>query len=169
MVRMVLDVGADWAVPVDAAIPLLPVSVAVARVSLASEPVEMAGVLRVEPVARTEAALPVKWLDRSEFMEEAALDRMLENPEETFSDTAESVAVAATLDRLELNEDAKLDKAADASLVTEAVGAAVAPLRASESTDDSAEETALEKSDAAEFTTPLAPVPDEAAEEAPED
>lgn len=148
---------------------MLPVSVAVAMVSFASEPVEMAGVLMVEPVARTEAALSVKWLDRSEFMEEAALERMLENPDETFSDSAESVAVAATLDRLELNEEAKLDSAADASLVTDAVGAAVAPPLAPESTDDSAEETALEKSDAAELTTPAAPVPDEAAEEATED
>lgn len=157
----VLEGRVTGAVPVEGAIESVLLSVAAAVVvELVSESVSEAGVSMTEPVADAEEALSVvKWLERSEFMEEAALDRMLENPADKDSGTAESVAVAAWLDKPELRDDAKLDKAADASLVIAAVPVAVGLPLASESTEDSAEATALEKSEAAEDTRPgAAPV-----------
>jgi hypothetical protein len=107
-----------------------------------------------ESVAAAEAALAVvKWLDRPESKEEAALDKMLENPDARDSVTAASVAVAATLDSSEPSEEAKLDRAEDAASVIGAVVVAVGLPLASDRTDDSAEETALAKSEAADDTT----------------
>lgn len=158
----VIDTGA---VPVDGAIPVEAVSISVA---LVSDPMEDAGVLITESVATAEAALSVvKWLDRPESKEEAALDKMLENPEARDSVTAASVAVAATLDNSEPSEEARLDRAEDAASVIGAVVKAVGLPLASDRTDDSAEETALAKSDAADDTTPEAAAVSEAASEVP--
>lgn len=79
------------------------------------------------------------------------------------------MAVAATPARSELNDEAKLERAADASLVMDAVSVAVGLPLAPEITDEAAEETALERSEAAEETTPdtPAPVPAAAAAEVP--
>lgn len=143
---LVSDTGA---VPVDGAIPVEAVSVSV---ELASDPT--AGVLAIESVAAAEAALlVVKWLDRPESKEEAALDKMLENPEARDSVTAASVAVAATLDSSEPRDEAKLDRAEDAASVIGAVVVAVGLPLASDKTDDLAEEMALAKSEAADDTT----------------
>lgn len=143
---LVSDTGA---VPVDGAIPVEAVSISV---ELVSDPT--VGVLTTESVAAAEAALAVvKRLDRPESKEEAALDKMLENPDARDSVTAASVAVAATLDSSEPSEEAKLDRAADAASVIGAVVVAVGLPLASDSTDDSAEETALAKSEAADDTT----------------
>jgi len=87
--------------------------------------------------------------------EDAALDKTLENSEARDVDTAESVAVAAMLESSELREEARLDSTLVALCVT--VGgtllAVIAMLETSESTDDWADETALDASDAAEDTT----------------
>lgn len=158
----VIDTGA---VPVQEATPVEAVSISVA---LVSGPMEAAEVLITESVATAEAALSVvKWLDRPESKEEAALDKMLENPEARDSVTAASVAVAATLDSSEPNEEAKLDRAEDAASVIGAVVKAVGLPLASDRTDDSAEETALAKSDAADDTTPEAAAVSEAVSEVP--
>lgn len=117
----VLEVTVTGAVPVDGAIVLLPVSVAEAAVVLVSASVKDAPTLDAESVADAEEALLVKWLESSEFTDEAALDRMLEKPAERDSEAAVPVTVAATLEKSELSEEAKLDKAADASLVADAV------------------------------------------------
>ena len=91
---------------------------------------------------------------------------MLEKPEAMDSVTAASVAVAATLDNSEPSEEAKLDSAEDAASVIGAVVVAVGLPLASDKTDDSAEETALAKSEAAEDTTLEATaVPEVASEE----
>lgn len=160
---LVSDTGA---VPVDGATPVEAVSMSVV---LVSEPMEGAAVLTIESVAAAEAALSVvKWLDRPESKEEAALDKMLENPEAIDSVTAASVAVAATLDSSEPSEEARLDRAEDAASVIGPVVVAVGLPLASERTDDSAEETALAKSEAAEDTTlEAAAVPEAATEEVP--
>jgi hypothetical protein len=143
---LVSDTGA---VPVDGAIPVEAVSTSV---ELVSDPT--AGVLMTESVAAAEAALAVvKWLDKPESKEEAALDKMLENPDARDSVTAASVAVAATLESSEPSEEAKLDRAEDAASVIGAVVVAVGLPLASDRTDDSAEETALAKSEAADDTT----------------
>ena len=117
-------------------------------------------VLRIESVADAEYALSVlKWLERPEFIEEAALDKMLEKPSARDCVTAGSVAVAATPARSELNDDARLESTADASLVMDAVPVAVGLPLAPEITDEEAEETAFEGSDAAEETTLETPAP----------
>jgi len=108
-----------------------------------------------------DAALPVvvalivgKLDESSEANDEAALDKTLENCEASELDTAESVAVATTLDSSELREEARLESALDAAAVT--VDGTPVPLLAnvdaSESTEDPAEATTLEASDAAEDT-----------------
>lgn len=165
----VLEVIDTGAVPVDAATPVVAVSVAVKSVVLVSDPTEGTRVLTTESVAAAEDALSVvKWLERPEFKEEAALDKMLENPEARDWVTAASVAVAATLDKSELSEEARLDRAEDAAAVIEPVVVAVGLPLASDSTDDWAEETALANSEAAEDTTPEAPVvADAVSEEVP--
>ena len=128
---LVSDTGA---VPVEAAIPVEAVSISVV---LVSEPTEGNAVLMTESVAAAEAALSVvKWLERPESKEEAALDKMLENPEARDCVTAASVAVAATLDKSEPSEEAKLDRAADAASVIGPVVVAVGLPLASDSTDD---------------------------------
>ena len=158
----VIDTGA---VPVDGTTPVEAVSTSV---TLVSDPTEDTGVLMTESVAAAEAALSVvKWLDRPESKEAAALDKMLENPEARDSVTAASVAVAATLDNSEPSEEAKLDRAEDAASVIGAVVVAVGLPLASDRTDDSAEETALAKSDAADDTTLEAAAVLEAASEVP--
>lgn len=157
---LVSDTGA---VPVDGATPVEAVSISVVFVS---ETTEGNAVLMTESVAAAEAALSVvKWLDRPESKEEAALDKMLENPEAIDSVTAASVAVAATLDNSEPREEAKLDRAEDAASVIGAVVVAVGLPLASDKTEDSAEETALAKSEAAEDTTLEATALSEAASE----
>jgi hypothetical protein len=144
-------------VPVDEATMLEAVSLTGDAVALVSDST-MTPVLMIESVADAEYALSVlKWLERPEFMEEAALDKMLENPEARDCVTAGSVAVAATPARSELNDEAKLERAADASFVMEAVAVAVGLPLAPEITDEEAEETALERSEAAEETTPDKP------------
>jgi hypothetical protein len=165
----VLEVIDTGAVPVEGAIPVGAVSTAVTSVVLVSVPTEDAGVLMTESVAAAEAALSVvKWLDRPEFNEDAALDKMLENPEARDWVTAASVALAATLDKSEPKEEAKLERAEDAASVIGPVVVAVGLPLASESTDDWAEETALANSEAAEDTTLEATaVPDTVGEEAP--
>lgn len=159
---MMLEVTETGAVPVDGATPL-------AAVSLPDKSVVLVSVLMTELVADAEAALAVvKWLERPEFKDDAALDKMLENPDARDSVTEASVAVAATLEKSELSEEAKLDRAADAALVIDPVVVAVGLPLASDSTDDWAEETALANSEAAEETTPVAPaVWDAASEEVP--
>ncbi len=108
-----------------------------------------------------DAALPVvvaliagKLDESSDANDEAALDRTLENCEASELDTAESVAVATTLDSSELREEARLKSALEAAAVT--VDGTLVPLlasvEASESTEDPAEATTLEASDAAEDT-----------------
>lgn len=86
---------------------------------------------------------------------DAALERMLEYSDASELDTAESVAVAAMLDSSELSEEARLDRALDAPLVT-VVGApdvaVLAMLDASERAEDATEETTLDASDAADDT-----------------
>jgi hypothetical protein len=146
-------------VPVDETATLGAVSLAGDAVALVSDST-MIPVLMIESVADAEYALSVlKWLERPEFIEEAALDRMLENPDARDCVTAGSVAVAATPARSELNDEAKLERAADASLVMDAVAVAVGLPLAPEITDEDAEETALERSEAAEETTPEIPEP----------
>ena len=158
----VIDTGA---VPVVAGTPVEAVSISVA---LVSDPTEAAGVLITESVATAEAALSVvKWLDIPESKEEAALDKMLEYPEARDSVTAASVAVAATLDNSEPSDEAKLDRTEDTASVIGAVVKAVGLPLASDRTDDSAEETALAKSDAADDTTPEATAVSEAAGDVP--
>lgn len=163
----VLEVMDTAPVPVDEAMTLEAVSLAdKAEVVLVSDSTEDSGVLMTDPVADAEDALSVvNWLDSPESSEEAALDRMLEKPSERDSVTAGFVAVAATLEKSELSDEAKLDKAAEASLVIEAVPVVVGLPLASERTDDWAEETAAEKSEAAEDTTPGTPAVSEAATE----
>lgn len=56
--------------------------------------------------------------ERSEANEDAALESTLEISEARELDTAESVAVAATLESTELSEEARLDSALDAPSVT---------------------------------------------------
>jgi len=108
-----------------------------------------------------DAALPVvvallvgKLDESSDANDEAALDRTLENCEASELETAESVAVATTLDSSELREEARLESALEAAAVT--VDGTLVPLpakvEASESTEDPAEATTLEASDAAEDT-----------------
>ena len=146
-------------VPVDETATLEPVSLASDAVALVSDST-MTPVLMTELVADAEYALSVlKWLERPEFMEEAALDRMLENPEARDCVTAESVADAATPARSELNDEAKLERAEDASFVMDAVAVAVGLPLAPEITDEEADDTALERSEAAEETTPDRPSP----------
>jgi hypothetical protein len=145
--------------PVDEATTLEPVSLAGDAVALVSDST-MIPVLMIESVADAVYALSVlKWLERPEFMEEAALDKILENPEARDCVAAGSVAVAATPARSELNDEAKLERAADASFVMDAVAVAVGLPLAPEITDEEAEETALESSSAAEETTPARPSP----------
>lgn len=145
--------------PVDEAATLEPVSLASDAVALVSDST-MTPVLMTESVADAEYTLSVlKWLERPEFMEEAALDRMLENPEARDCVAAGSEAVAATPARSELNDEAKLERAADASFVMDAVAVAVGLPLAPEITDEEADETALERSEAAEETTPDKPSP----------
>lgn len=109
-------------VPVDVAEALAPVSTGDVVVALLSGSTVDPEVVLAEPVAVAENALLVdNWLDRPESKEEAALERMLENPDARDCDTAASVAVAATLDKSELNEEAKLDRAEDAASVAAAV------------------------------------------------
>jgi hypothetical protein len=145
--------------PVDETATLEPVSLASDAVALVSDST-MTPVLMTELVADAEYALSVlKWLERPEFMEEAALDRMLENPEARDCVTAESVADAATPARSELNDEAKLERAEDASFVMDAVAVAVGLPLAPEITDEEADDTALERSEAAEETTPDRPSP----------
>jgi hypothetical protein len=147
-------------VPVDETATLEAVSLAGDAVALVSDST-MIPVLMTESVADAEYALSVlKWLERPEFIEEAALDRMLEKPEARDCVTAGSVAVAATPDRSELKDEAKLERAAEASFVIAAVAVAVGLPLAPEITDEEAEETALESSEAAEETTPDRPSPD---------
>jgi hypothetical protein len=149
----------ETSVPVDETTTLEPVSLAGDAVALVSDST-MIPVLMTEAVADTVYALSVlKWLERPEFIEEAALERMLENPEARDCVAAGSVAVAATPARSELKEEAKLERAADASFVMEAVAVAVGLPLAPEITDEDAEETALERSEAAEETTPAKPSP----------
>ena len=146
-------------VPVDETATLEPVSLASDAVALVSDST-MTPVLMTELVADAEYAPSVlKWLERPEFMEEAALDRMLENPEARDCVTAESVADAATPARSELNDEAKLERAEDASFVMDAVAVAVGLPLAPEITDEEADDTALERSEAAEETTPDRPSP----------
>ena len=146
-------------VPVDETATLEPVSLASDAVALVSDST-MTPVLMTELVADAEYALSVlKWLERPEFMEEAALDRMLENPEARDCVTAESVADAATPARSELNDEAKLERAEDASFVMDAVAVAVGLPLAPEITDEEADDTALERSEAAEEPTPDRPSP----------
>jgi len=146
-------------VPVDETATLEAVSLAGDAVALVSDST-MTPVLMIESVADAEYALSVlKWLERPEFMEEAALDRMLENPEARDCVTAESVADAATPARSELNDEAKLERAEDASFVMDAVAVAVGLPLAPEITDEEADDTALERSEAAEETTPDRPSP----------
>jgi hypothetical protein len=138
---------------------LEPVSLAGDAVALVSDST-MTPVLMTESVADAVYALSVlKWLERPEFMEEAALDRMLENPEARDCVAAGSVAVAATPARSELKDEAKLERAADASFVMDAVAVAVGLPLAPEITDEEADDTALESSEAAEETTPDKPSP----------
>ena len=133
----VLEVSDTGAVPVDGAIPVEAVSIAVTSVLLVSDSTDGAGVLMTASVAAAEDELSVvKWLDRPELREEAALDKMLENPEARDCVTAASVAVAATLDKSEPSEEAKLDRAADAASVIGPVVVAVGLPLASENTDD---------------------------------
>jgi len=133
----VLEVIDTGAVPVEGATPVEAVSRPVKSVVLVSVPTEDAGVLMTESVAAAEAALSVvKWLDRPEFKEEAALDKMLENPDARDWVTAASVAVAATLDKSEPKEEAKLDRADDAASVSGPVVVAVGLPLASDRTDD---------------------------------
>lgn len=164
--EIVLEVMVAGAVPVDGAIVLLPVSVAEATVVLLdSVSVSDAAMLdEAGPVVDAEEALPVKWLESSESTDDAALLRMLEKLAERDSETALSVAVAATLEKSELRDEAKLDRAADASLVADAVPVAVELWPTSERTEDSAEAAALEKSEAADETIPGTPVADTADE-----
>jgi hypothetical protein len=130
-IPVLIDTGA---VPVDGAMPVEAVSISVL---LVSDPTEGTGVLMTESVAAAEAALSVvKWLDRPESKEEAALDKMLENPEAIDSVTAASVAVAATLDNSEPSDEAKLDRADDAASVIGSVVVAVGLPLASDRTDD---------------------------------
>jgi hypothetical protein len=146
-------------VPVDETATLEAVSLAGDAVALVSDST-MIPVLMIESVADAEYALSVlKWLERPEFIEEAALERMLENPDARDCVTAGSVAVAATPARSELNDEAKLERAAEASFVMDAVAVAVGLPLAPEITDEEAEETALESSEAAEETTPEIPEP----------
>jgi hypothetical protein len=145
--------------PVDETTTLEAVSLAGDAVALVSDST-LTPVLMTELVADAEYALSVlKWLERPEFMEEAALDRMLENPEASDCVAAGSVAVAATPARSELKDEAKLERAADASFVMDAVAVAVGLPLAPEITDDEAADTALERSEAAEETTPDNPSP----------
>ena len=162
---MVLDVVAESEVmlaemapvPVDETTTLEAVSLAGDEVVFVSDSMIMP-VLRIESVADAEYALSVlKWLERPEFIEEAALDKMLEKPSASDCVTAGSVAVAATPARSELKDDAKLESAAEASLVIDAVPVAVGLPLAPEITDEEAEETAFERSEAAEETTPDTP------------
>lgn len=133
----VLEVIDTAPVPVEEAMTLGAVSLADKAVVLVIDSREDSGVLMTDPVADAEDALSVvNWLESPESSEEAALDRMLEKPSERDSVTAGFVAVAATLEKSELNDEAKLDKAAEASLVTEPVPVAVGLPLASERTDD---------------------------------
>jgi hypothetical protein len=131
---IVLEVIDTGAVPVEGETPVEAVSPAV---GLVSDPSEGAAVLMTAPVADAVAALSVtKTLERPEFKDEAALDKMLENPEARDCVTAASVADAATLDSSELSEEAKLDRAEEAALVTDPVLVAVGLPLASDSTDE---------------------------------
>lgn len=124
-------------VPVEVAVALGAVSLGDDIVALLSGSMVDPAVVLTESVAEADNAVSVgNWLDNSEFKDEAALDRMLEKPEERDWDTAASVAVAATLDRSELNEDAKLDKAEEAASVAAVVVVAAELSLAWESTDD---------------------------------
>jgi hypothetical protein len=161
---IVLEVIDTGAVPVEGETPVEAVSPAVV-----SDTSEGAAVLMTEPVTDAVDALSVtNTLERPEFKDEAALDKMLENPEARDCVTAASVADAATPDNSELSEEAKLDRAEDAAFVTDPVLVAVGLPLASDSTDDWAEETALANSEAAEDTTPVAAAsPEVESEEAP--
>lgn len=76
----ILDERDTGAVPVAETATLEAVSLAGDDVALVSDST-MTPVLRIESVADAEYALSVlKWLERPEFIEEAALDRMLEKP-----------------------------------------------------------------------------------------
>jgi hypothetical protein len=166
---IVLEVTDTGAVPVEGETPVEAVSPAMGSVTLVSDPSEGEAVLMTEPVADAVDALSVtKTLERPEFKEEAALDKMLENPEARDCVTAASVADAATPDNSELSEEAKLDRAEDAALVTDPVLVAVGLPLASDSTDDWAEETALANSEAAEETALVAAAsPEVESEESP--
>lgn len=123
---IVLLVIETASVPVEVAEALDPVSIGDVVVALLSGSMVDPEVLLAEPVAEADSAVPVpvpvdSWLDRPEFKDEAALERMLENPDARDCDTAASVAVAATLDKSELNEEARLDRAEDAAWVAAAV------------------------------------------------
>ncbi|KAK4997173.1 hypothetical protein LTR66_003364 [Elasticomyces elasticus] len=84
-----------------------------------------------------------------------SLARMLEKAEESWDDSAESVAVAAMLDNSELRDADKLERTAETAAVTdeETLEVCVEPvLLASDTIDDSADEIACEACDTAEDT-----------------
>jgi len=95
-------------------------------------------------------------VDSSEAREEAALDSTLENSEASELDTAESVAVAAMLESSELSAEARLESALVAPAVTVdgTLLDELAMLDTSESTEDWAEATTLEASEATDETIP---------------
>jgi hypothetical protein len=161
--------------PVDEATTLEPVSLAGDAVALVSDST-MIPVLMIESVADAVYALSVlKWLERPEFMEEAALDKILENPEARDCVAAGSVAVAATPARSELNDEAKLERAADASLPpvvealaepSELVGLRMGPRmgrppvpRMPPTDEDTVDEARVESSDPVGTTMGRPPVP----------
>lgn len=107
-------------------------------------------------VTRTVALPNEELFETSEANEEATLDRMLENCDAKDVDTLESVAVAATVESPELSDEAKLDSALEAPLVTGyGTPVAVAVPKIPDTTDwinDSTDETTLDASDPTEET-----------------